>query len=118
MLAIFIKSKGTFDGVMIGATELITYGLPRVLTLLVDSGQMEKLQAQPALLDNAIDEGFRLVTPSNVILRAIVADCEIGGYQFRTGERALIIFHNIMQQDKYFPNAERFDIERSIDPRA
>ena len=113
----FDEVQGVVIIVMIGATELVTYGLPRVLTLLVDSGQMEKLQAQPALLDNAIDEGFRLVTPSNVILRAIVADCEVGGYQFRKGERALVVFHNIMQQEKHFPDARRFDIERTIEPR-
>jgi cytochrome P450 len=46
-----------------------------------------------------------------------MADCELGGYQFRKGERALIVFHNIMQQEKHFPNAGCFDIERSIDPR-
>ena len=102
---------------MIGATELITYGMPRVLTLLLDSGQMGKLRARPELLDQAVDEGFRLVTPSNVILRAVVEDCEVRGQRFRKGERALIVFNNIMKQEKHFPNAGRFDIERTIDAR-
>ena len=113
----FEEVKGVVIIVMIGATELITYGLPRVLSLLIDSGQLAKLRADPSLLDQAIDEGFRLVTPSNVILRAVVADCEIGGYAFRAGQRALIVFNNIMKQDKHFPHATRFDIERTIDAR-
>ena len=120
-----MRSRGfTFDEVigiviivMIGATELITYGLPRVVTLLVDSGEMDKLHAKPELLGRAVDEGFRLVTPSNVILRAVVGDCEIRGYRFRKGKRALIAFNNIMKQEKHFPNATRFDLERAIEPR-
>ena len=103
----FEEVQGVVIIVMIGATELITYGLPRVLTLLVDSGQMEKLQAQPALLDNAIDEGFRLVTPSNVILRAIVADCEVGGYQFCAGERALVVLQALVSLDGDFRICQR-----------
>lgn len=103
--------------VMIGATELITYGMPRILTLLVDSGKIEKLRARPELLEQAIDEGFRLVTPSNVVLRAVVANCQIRGHHFRKGRRALIVFNNIMKQEKHFPNSTRFDIERAVDAR-
>ncbi|MGH7960218.1 MAG: cytochrome P450 [Candidatus Binatia bacterium] len=113
----FDEVKGVVIIVMIGATELITYGMPRVFALLVDSGQIDALRARPALLDQAIDAGFRFVTPSNVILRAVAADCEILGYRFRQGERALIVFHNIMRQEKHFPHAGNFDIERPSDPR-
>ena len=113
----FEEVTGVVIIVMIGATELITYGMPRVLTLLLDSGQMGKLRARPELLDNVVDEGFQLVKPSNVILRAVVEDCEIRGYQFRKGERALIVFNNIMKQEKYFPNVGHFDIERTTDTR-
>ncbi|MEQ1846449.1 MAG: cytochrome P450, partial [Nitrospira sp.] len=105
----FEEAKGVVIIVMIGATELITYGMPRVLTLLVDSGQIEKLRAKPELLERAVDEGFRLVTPSNVVLRAVVADCQIRGHHFRKGRRALIVFNNMMKQEKHFPNATRFD---------
>ncbi len=113
----FEEAKGVVIIVMIGATELITYGMPRVLTLLVDSAQIKKLRTKPELLERAVDEGFRLVTPSNVVLRAVVADCQIHGHHFRKGRRALIVFNNIMKQEKHFPNATRFDIDRAIDSR-
>jgi cytochrome P450 len=113
----FEAAKGVVIIVMIGATELITYGLPRMLALLVDSGQMVKLRARPDLLDGAVDEGFRMVTPSNVVLRAVTADCEVRGVRFRRGTRALVVFRSIMRHDRYFPNGSRFDIERTIDPR-
>lgn len=113
----FAEIQGVVIIVMIGATELITYGLPRILALLVDSCQIETVRAQPALLERAIDEGLRLVTPSNVILRAVVAEREVHGYRFRPGERVLIVLHNIMRQEKHFPRAARFDLQRPIDPR-
>jgi cytochrome P450 len=113
----FEAAKGVVIIVMIGATELITYGVPRMLALLVDSGQMAKLRARPDLLDRAVDEGFRMVTPSNVVLRAVTADCEVGGVRFRRGTRVLVVFRTIMLRDRHFPRGTRFDIERTIDPR-
>ena len=113
----FEAAKGVVIIVMIGATELITYGVPRMLALLVDSGQMAKLRAHPALLDRAVDEGFRMVTPSNVVLRAVTADCEVRGVRFRRATRVLVVFRTIMRRDRHFPNGKRFDIERTIDPR-
>jgi cytochrome P450 len=113
----FEAAKGVIIIVMIGATELITYGVPRMLALLVDSGQMAKLRARPDLLDQAVDEGFRMVTPSNVVLRAVTADREISGVRFRRGTRVLVVFRTIMRRDRHFPNGTRFDIERKIDPR-
>ena len=110
----FEAAKGVVIIVMIGATELITYGLPRMLALLVDSGQMARLRARPDLLDRAVDEGFR---PSNVVLRAVAADCEVRGVRFRQGTRALVVFRTIMRRDRYFPNGSRFDMERTIDPQ-
>jgi cytochrome P450 len=103
--------------VMVGATELITYGMPRVLALLLDSGLMPRLQARPDLLEQAVDEGFRLVTPSNVVLRAVTRDCEIEGHWVRRGERVLVVFHNIMRRKEYFPDPHHFDLERVPDPR-
>jgi cytochrome P450 len=113
----FEAAKGVVIIVMIGATELITYGVPRMLALLVDSGQMAKLRAHPDLLDRAVDEGFRMVTPSNVVLRAVTADCKVRGVRFRRGTRVLIVFRSIMLRDRHFPDGTRFDIERTIDSR-
>ncbi|HZC46142.1 MAG TPA: cytochrome P450 [Candidatus Acidoferrum sp.] len=113
----FEEVRGVIIIVLVGATELITYGMPRVLALLLDSGQMAKLRARPELIEQAVDEGLRLVTPSNVVLRAVARDCEIDGHRFRRGERALVVFHNIMRQRDRVANASDFDLEREVDPR-
>src|SRR5260370_12136665 len=59
----FEAAKGVVIIGMISAAELNTYGLPRMLALLVDSGQMARLRVRPDLLDRAVDEGFRMVAP-------------------------------------------------------
>ncbi len=63
-----------------------------------------------------MNEGFRLATPSNVVLLAVAKDCEVDGHRFRRGERALVVLHNIMRQEARFPHADRFDLERVPDP--
>jgi cytochrome P450 len=113
----FDEIKGIVVIVMVGATELITYGMPRVLALLLDSGLIPRLWGRSDLVEQAVDEGFRLVTPSNVVLRAVTRDCEIEGHRLRRGERVLVVFHNIMRRKEYFPNPHRFDLERVPDPR-
>ncbi|MBV9489107.1 MAG: cytochrome P450 [Verrucomicrobia bacterium] len=113
----FDEIKGIVVIVMVGATELITYGMPRVLALLLDGRLMPRLQAQPDLVEQAVDEGFRLVTPSNVVLRAVTRACEIEGHPMRRRDRVLVVFHNIMRRKEYFPNPHCFDLERVPDPR-
>src|SRR5258708_32338615 len=91
--------------------------MPRVLALLLDNGLLPRLRGRPDLVEQAVDEGFRLVTPSNVVLRAVTRDCEIEGHRLRRGERVLVVFQNIMRRKEYFPDPHRFDLERVPDPR-
>ena len=106
--------KGLVAVVLIGATELVIYGLPRALAVMIDSGAMAQLQQAPDQIDNAIDEAIRLTTPSNVILRAVAADCQLHGHRFRQGERVLIAFRNIMRDPRRFDHPERFELGRDI----
>lgn len=84
----FEEVEGLVSVVMVGATELIIYGLPRILAVLVDSGALPRLANAPERLGQVIDEAYRVVTPSNVVLRAVAADCEVHGHRFRRGERS------------------------------
>lgn len=112
----FEEVEGLVSVVMVGATELIIYGLPRILAVLVDSGALPRLADAPERLGQAIDEAYRVVTPSNVVLRAVAADCEVHGHRFRRGERALVAIRNVMRQRKHFADPELFDLDRVIPP--
>ena len=111
----FEAAKGVVIIVMIGATELITYGLPRMLALL--SIRARWPGCAPALTSSTgRSTRVSMVIPSKVVLRAVTADCEVGGVRFRQGTRALVVFRTIMRRDRYFRTA-LFDIERTIDPQ-
>ena len=110
----FEAVRGLVTVVLIGATELVIYGLPRSLAVLTDSGAWPALRSDPERLAPAIDEALRLTTPSNVILRAVAADCEVLGHHFRRGQRVLVAFRNIMRQPERFADPDRFDLERKI----
>ncbi|KPF73753.1 hypothetical protein IP88_08615 [alpha proteobacterium AAP81b] len=99
--------------VLVGAVELIVYGLPRALAVIIDSGSLPALQADPARLDAAIDEALRLTTPSNAILRSVAADHAIGRHRFRRGERVIIAFRNILRDPALFPGGDGFDMTRT-----
>lgn len=112
----FKDVEGLVSVVMVGATELIIYGLPRILAVLVDSGALPQLADAPERLNQAIDEAYRVVTPSNVVLRAVAADREIHGHRFRRGERVLVAIRNVMRQPKHFADPGLFDLDRVIPP--
>jgi cytochrome P450 len=99
--------------VLIGAVELIVYGLPRALAVIVDSGSLPALQADPGKLDAAIDEALRVTTPSNAILRSVAANHSIAGHHFRAGTRVIIVFRNIMRDPARFADPGRFDMARA-----
>ena len=110
----FDEIEGLVSVIMVGATELVTYGLPRILAVMIDSGALPRVAAAPRLLDQAIDEGYRVVAPSNIVLRAVAADCEIAGHDFHRGERVLISLRNVMRQRKHFTDPGLFDLERVL----
>lgn len=112
----FDEVKDLVTVVLVGATELVIYGLPRALAVIVDSGGQAALRADPAGLDAAIDEALRLTTPSNVILRSVSADCTVLGHRFHAGERVLIAFRNIMRRADRFADPDRFIPGRPMPP--
>lgn len=110
----FEKVRDMVSVVLIGAIELVIYGLPRALAVMIDSGALPQVQRAPEQIDAAINEALRLTTPSNAILRAVGQDCEILGHRFRRGERLIIAFRNIMRDPALFDQPERFDLQRQI----
>jgi cytochrome P450 len=108
----FEDVRGLVIVVLIGATELIVYGLPRMVAVMIDCGALPALHADGVAA--AVDEALRIVTPSNVVLRAVAADCALNGYRFRQGERALVAFRNIMRDGTQFPRPDVFDPTRDI----
>jgi len=103
---------------VIGGTLTVAAALPRIVALLVDSGQFSRLAHDPAGIARAIDEGLRFITPLPGTVRIAHRDVVVGGYNLAAGSRVVILTCNLARDAKLFPNPDRFDIARIHDPRA
>jgi pimeloyl-[acyl-carrier protein] synthase len=91
-------------------THLIGNGL---LALLQHSNQMERLQAQPALLAGAIEEMLRYDNPVQITYRSALEDARIHGKWIRKGDLVNSIIGSANRDPQRFSNPDRFDINRN-----
>jgi cytochrome P450 len=114
----FAEARGVLSLFFLGGTLTSSAALPRIVSLLVDSGQMTRLHAHPELIPQAIAEGLRFITPLPATIRIATRDGRVGSRRIRAGERVVILTCNTARDAKLFPDPDRFDISRVHDPRA
>ncbi|MCW2902932.1 MAG: cytochrome [Streptosporangiaceae bacterium] len=89
------EARGAAGAFFLTGTETVATLVPRLLALLHDSGDLDRVAAAPhALLDRSIDEAMRVTTPTPVMLRSVHAPGRIGRVAVRPGDRVLIVTHN------------------------
>jgi cytochrome P450 len=91
-------------------THLIGNGL---LALLQHPEQMQKLQAQPALLGSAIEEMLRYDNPVQITYRSALEDAEIRGKRIRKGDLVNSILGSANRDPQRFSHPDRFEISRN-----
>jgi cytochrome P450 len=88
------EARGAAGAFFLTGTETVATLVPRLIALLHDSGQLERVAADPSLLDPALEEAMRATTPTPVMLRSVHAPATVGGVPIRPGDRVLIATHN------------------------
>jgi len=84
-----------------------------ILDFIENPDQREKLQANPALLRNAIEEMLRYNSITHFSSsRVATADIEIGGQTIKAGEGVFALLSAANRDPSVFPNPDKFDIER------
>jgi cytochrome P450 len=83
-----------------------------LMALLRNSDQLEKLRAQPELLENTIDEVLRYDTPVTDTGRIANRDIEIRGVKIEEGESMTASLAGANRDPGVYPEPDRFDIER------
>ena len=78
--------------------------------------QLERLRREPALIPGAIEEMLRLDPPVTRMQRTATRDVELGGVTIRAGDRVILFYPAVGQDEALFPCPERFDIARGEDP--
>ena len=80
--------------------------------LLSHPDQLAKLQQNPGLISNFIDETLRMLTPTNNMWRIAARDTELGGVQIHQGDKVLIRFGSANRDQAYFEDGEKFEVAR------
>jgi cytochrome P450 len=84
------EALGAVGAFVLTGTETIVSFVPRLAAILVDSGWLPKLAAEPSLVDAAVAEALRVTTPTPVMLRSTLEPRRIGRVAVRPGDRIVL----------------------------
>jgi cytochrome P450 len=87
-----------------------------LLALIEHPEELEKLRANPGLVDSAVEEILRWTTPVIQFARTAVEDVEIRGQKIRAGENLVLFYPSANRDEEVFEEPFRFRIERSPNP--
>ena len=100
-----------------GGSETTRTTIAHGLRTFVDHpDQWELLCAQPTLVDSAVEEVFRWVTPLNNFFRRCMTPTELGGQTIGFGDRVILLYPSANRDESVFADPFRFDITRSPNP--
>ena len=78
--------------------------------------QWEAMAADPSLVEGAVEEVLRWVTPLNNMFRRAAADDEVGGQSIRRGDRIVLLYPSANRDEAVFDRPFEFDIRRDPNP--
>jgi cytochrome P450 len=87
-----------------------------VLALIRHPDQLALLQANPALIDQAVEECLRFDGPIALTPRYVHADVEFGGKLIRKDSQVWAMLYAANRDPAHFPDPDRFDITRTDNP--
>lgn len=111
------EARGVIGILMLAGTETTSTALARIVALLCDTGQWTRLRQDPELLDSAIDEGVRIVTPVPAFTRTIARDHELRGVKLKSNQLLLGFMTNACRDPRVIDDGDHFDIGRTM-PRS
>lgn len=84
-------TRGTAVLLIVAGTATLASTMGRLVALLHDTGEHERLCADPAALPAAIREGLRVTSSMPVVGRGVVGEVELAGRVLRPGDRVKIM---------------------------
>jgi cytochrome P450 len=82
------------------------------LALAQHPDQLDRLRADPGLLDTAIEESLRWTTPARGFLRTVLQDTEIRGVRISAGQRVYLLFDAGNRDPEVFEKPWEYDVAR------
>jgi cytochrome P450 len=114
----FDEARGVLSLIFLAGTLSTGVSLPRIVALLVDSGQLAGLRGHPEAVSRALAEGLRYVAPVPATVRIAARDTSVLGHDVAAGARLVILTCNLTRDTNLFPRPDHFDASRVHDPRA
>jgi cholest-4-en-3-one 26-monooxygenase len=100
-----------------GGSETTRTTIAHGLRAFVDHpDQWEALRDEPSLVDGAVEEVIRWVTPLNNFFRRCIQPTEIGDRTINRGDRVILLYPSANRDEEVFTDPFRFDITRSPNP--
>jgi cytochrome P450 len=113
-----IEIKGVLGALLLAGTQTTSVAVPRIVALLLDTGEWSRLQADRSLVASAVGEGLRCTVPVPATIRSAASDTQLGDRHLRRGSRVFVFTYNLAKHPRLFPKPERFDVARRCnDPR-
>ena len=81
--------------------------------LLRHPDQLRKLAADRSLMQSAVEEMLRWVTPIKNMARQMTRDVEFGGETLYEGQKLLLLYPSANRDERVFDRPDEFDITRS-----
>jgi len=100
-----------------GGAETTRTAISHGLRAFVDHpDQWEEMAAKPELINSAVEEVLRWVTPLNNFFRMALTDDVVGGQPIAAGDRIIMLYPSANRDEAVFENPFQFDIHRNPNP--
>lgn len=100
-----------------GGAETTRTAISHGLRAFVDHPeQWEEMAAKPELINSAVEEVLRWVTPLNNFFRMALTDDVVGGQPIAAGDRIIMLYPSANRDEAVFENPFQFDIHRNPNP--
>jgi cytochrome P450 len=98
---------------LIAGNETTANLLGNALIALTDfPEQLAKVQAQPALIPQLVEEALRYNGPAPIIFRRVLTDTELAGVTISKKSQVMLLLSSANRDEAFFSDPDRLDIER------
>jgi cytochrome P450 len=87
-----------------------------MLELMRRPEEYARLAANPSLIESAVEELLRWLTPVHYFRRTATRDTSLRGQKIRAGERVVMMYASANRDEDVFREPERFDLARDPNP--
>ena len=91
----FEDARALVAVIILAGTETVTSGAPRIAALLLDNGRWGSMAGDAADREPVIEEGLRLTTPSEFIVRSAAEAATVDGVPFAAGQRVFVSLYGM-----------------------